>query len=751
MLCRIHDKITTMCRLEGKIDLYNINSNNAVELMELNYSSLTCKINNVRLNRVFFDLHNTNLWGGHKVKRLKTLLAILLSFLMLNINLVKTEAATNEDMKAVWITTVYNKDWPSVSSRNNPEKQKQEFINILEDVKSLGLNTVIVQVRPKGDALYKSNINPWSEVLTGVQGKDPGYDPLAFAIEEAHKRGIQVHAWLNPYRITTSGTDINSLSANHFARKNPQTVMTDGSALYYNPGLPEVRQHVLDTVSEIVSNYNVDGIHFDDYFYPSGNVNDNDAFSKYGNGMNIGDFRRNSVNQLVKEVYNKIKSIDRNVEFGISPRGIWKNSSSDSSGSQTSGGQSYYDIFADTRTWIKNNWLDYVAPQVYWEIGNRAADYSKLIPWWSNEVNGTNVKLYIGQGIYKEEVAREIDKQIDLNRQYPNVRGSIFYTYSNIKSNTGGVRDKLVNSLTVPVVTLADSDRYGTAVKLSKSQFNKADTVVIVNGLAIADGLAATPLATYLNSPILLTRSNLIPDVTKNEIARLNAKKAIIIGGKTVVDSNVEASLRSLGISTIERLGGSDRYSTSLEIAKYIDSNLYDVENIVVSNGLGEADAMSIASVAGRDRMPIILSRADKLNDDIYGWLKAEGLNNAYIIGGPTVLSNNIVNLVNGITSSDISGNRLGGANRYDTNAMVIERFYGSNLNKVYASKGLVLVDALTAGPIAALNNGPVVLCNNDLTIAQKNILSVKNANSIVEAGGGISKTAINSLKSALK
>lgn len=685
------------------------------------------------------------------MKKLKILLGILLSFLMLNINLVKTEAATNEDMKAVWITTVYNKDWPSVASRNNPENQKQEFINILEDVKNLGLNTVIVQVRPKGDALYKSNINPWSEVLTGVQGKEPGYDPLAFMIEEAHKRGIQVHAWLNPYRVTTSGTNVNSLSENHFARKNPQTLITDGSALYYNPGLPEVRQHILDTVSEIVSNYNVDGIHFDDYFYPSGNVNDGDAFSKYGNGMNIGDFRRNSVNQLVKEVYNKIKSINSNVDFGISPRGIWKNSSSDSSGSQTNGAQSYYDIFADTRTWIKNNWLDYVAPQVYWEIGNRAADYSKLIPWWSNEVNGTNVKLYIGHGIYKEEVAREIDKQIELNRQYPNVRGSIFYTYSNIKLNTEGMRDKLVNSLTVPVVTLADSDRYGTAAKLSQSQFNQADTVVIVNGLAIADGLAATPLATYLNSPILLTRSNLIPDVTKNEIIRLNAKKAIIIGGNTVADANVEATLRSLGVSTIERLGGSDRYYTSLEIAKYIDSNLYDVENIVVSNGLGEADAMSIASVAGRDRMPIILSRVDKINDDIYNWLKAEGLNNAYIIGGPTVLSNSIVSLVNGITSSDISGNRLGGANRYDTNAMVIERFYGANLNKVYASKGLVLVDALAAGPIAALNNGPVVLCNNDLTTAQKNILSVKNANSIVEAGWGISKTSINSLKSALK
>ena len=179
------------------------------------------------------------------MKKLKAVISVLLSFIIINMNLSAPKAATNEDMKAVWITTVYNKDWPSVGSRNNPEAQKQEFIRILEDVKNLGLNTVVVQVRPKGDALYKSNINPWSEVLTGVQGKDPGYDPLAFIIEEAHKRGIQVHAWLNPYRVTTSGTNINSLSENHFARKNPQNVITDGKALYYNPGLPEVRQHII--------------------------------------------------------------------------------------------------------------------------------------------------------------------------------------------------------------------------------------------------------------------------------------------------------------------------------------------------------------------------------------------------------------------------------------------------------------------------------------------------------------------------
>ena len=239
--------------------------------------------------------------------------------------------------------------------------------------------------------------------------------------------------------------------------------------------------------------------------------------------------------------------------------------------------------------------------------------------------------------------------------------------------------------------------------------------------------------------------------MTKGEITRLNAKRAIIIGGNTVVDTNVESSLRNLGISTIERLGGSDRYSTSLQIAKYIDSNFYDVEKIVVSNGIGEADAMSIAAVAGRDRMPIILSEVNKLSDDVYSWLKNESLNSAYIIGGKTVLSDNVLNLVNGLTSSDISKNRLGGANRYDTNAIVIEKFYGPNLNKVYASKGLELVDALASGPIAALNNGMVVLCDVDLTINQKNIFSSKTANSIVEAGGGISRIAINSLKSALK
>ncbi|MGL4772590.1 MAG: family 10 glycosylhydrolase [Clostridium sp.] len=377
---------------------------------------------------------------------MKKVLSIILTItIFIGMNVTKTNAFTNkgEEMRGAWVTTVYNSDWPSSQSKNNVQMQKQELISILDDLKGLGFNTIVLQVRPKGDALYNSSINPWSDVLTGVQGKDPGYDPLKFAIDEAHKRGMEIHAWLNPYRITTSGTNLNALSENHFARKNPNLVINYNNALYYNPGMPEVRKHISDTVEEIVRNYNVDGIHFDDYFYPGKDVEDSEAYNLYGNGRDIGDFRRDNVNIMVRDVYNKIKSINKNVQFGISPRGIWKNKSSDPTGSDTKGGQSYYDIYADTRTWIKNGWIDYVTPQIYWEIGNSAADYSKLLPWWSNEVRGTNVDLYIGQGIYKDTVAKETDAQLRMNKNYNEIKGSMFFSYSDIKNNRQGVRDRI--------------------------------------------------------------------------------------------------------------------------------------------------------------------------------------------------------------------------------------------------------------------------------------------------------------------
>jgi len=302
----------------------------------------------------------------------------------------------------------------------------------------------------------------------------------------------------------------------------------------------------------------------------------------------------------------------------------------------------------------------------------------------------------------------------------------------------------------VQINALMGTDRYDTAVRLSKGQFTTANTVMIANGGALADGLAATPLATFKKAPLLLTGASSLPEGTKGEIKRLGAKNAIIVGGSGVVNDSVIKELKLLGVTNVERIGGRDRYDTSLEIAKYIDKNCYDVNKVVISNGLGQADALSIASVAGRDKMAIVLVQKDVVPTKVYSWLQSESLQNAYIIGGTGVVSDNVLNKVNGITSTNISKNRLGGKDRYATNAMVIDKFYGSVVDKTYIAKGLQLIDALAAGPVAALNGSPVVLSGVDLTTEQKTVLDKRYGNIIIRTGGGIADKAVNSLKSCI-
>jgi len=251
-------------------------------------------------------------------KILTGLLGIFLVFSVMN----TTAFADTKEMRGAWISTVWNLDWPTVGARNNVAQQKQEYIALLDKLQAAGLNSVIVQVRPKGDALYNSSLNPWSDILTGTQGKNPGYDPLAFMIEETHKRGMEFHAWFNPYRITTSGTDVNTLASNNMARKNPSWAIAYNNALYYDPGNPQVVNYLVETVAEVVKNYKVDGIHFDDYFYPSKSFNDDTSYSKYGNGINKDDWRRANVNTLIQKVHAKINSINSSVSFGVSPREI---------------------------------------------------------------------------------------------------------------------------------------------------------------------------------------------------------------------------------------------------------------------------------------------------------------------------------------------------------------------------------------------------------------------------------------------
>ncbi|MDA3730376.1 family 10 glycosylhydrolase [Niameybacter massiliensis] len=370
----------------------------------------------------------------------KTMMALLVIFSLVSIFPSQIQAAQhNDDMRAVWMATVSNIDFPSVQNKNNATAQKQEFIKKLDRMQEIGINTIMVQVRPKADALYVSNINPWSDVLTGTQGLYPGYDPLAFMIEETHKRGMDIHAWLNPYRVTQSGTDLNSLSLTHPARLNPEWVMSYNNAYYYNPALEEVKQHIVDTVEELVKNYDIDGIHFDDYFYPS-NYPLPAGEDRDGPTANA---RREHINDMVKRVSKVIERTKPNVMFGISPIGIWKNQKSDPTGSNTGGGESYYTVCADTRTWIQNEWIDYVVPQIYWETTHQTANYKTLVEWWSNEVKGTKVKLYIGQGIYKDTVAEEMITQLKENEKYPQIEGSIYFSMKDLMNNRKGVSTAL--------------------------------------------------------------------------------------------------------------------------------------------------------------------------------------------------------------------------------------------------------------------------------------------------------------------
>ncbi|TCW34976.1 uncharacterized lipoprotein YddW (UPF0748 family) [Laceyella sacchari] len=359
-------------------------------------------------------------------------------------------------LRAAWISTVLNIDWPSKTGLSK-DQQQAEFITLLDRLQAMGINAVIVQVRPTADAFYPSTLNPWSKYLTGTQGVSPDYDPLAFMVQAAHKRNMEFHAWFNPYRVSMD-TQLNALVPNHPARQNPDWVVSYGGKLWYDPGIPQVRSHIVDTIKEVVRNYDIDAVHFDDYFYPypdGTDFPDEQTYLTYGKASfpNKADWRRDNVNRLVKEVNAQIKQLKPHVKFGISPFGIWRNKSTDPSGSDTSGFQAYDSLYADARTWIRQGWIDYIAPQIYWNIGFPAAAYEKLVPWWANEVKGRATHLYIGHAVYKAgsgadwDKPEEIPNQLQLNRQYPEVKGSIFFSTKDLLKNPLGLADRLRTDL----------------------------------------------------------------------------------------------------------------------------------------------------------------------------------------------------------------------------------------------------------------------------------------------------------------
>lgn len=366
------------------------------------------------------------------------------------------------EMRGVWISTVNNLDWPNVGSYNNKKIQKELLKEKLDFVEKNNMNTVFFQVRPMGDALYKSNYSPWSRYLTGELGKDPGYDPLEFAIEEAHKRGIELQAWFNPFRIDSNSqnfdlTDyISKLLEESPLKKNLNWIVKYDKYTYLDIGIPEVREYVINLIIEVVDKYNIDGIILDDYFYPypveGVEFSDKSTYEKYGQEFNSKeDWRRNNVDNFIYELNKKIKEKNSNLKFGVSPFGIWRNGES-IGGSNTRGLSSYEDIYVNSRKWIKEGYLDYIVPQIYWQFNNSNAPYTTLVDWWSNQVEGTNIQLYIGIAVYKindstygQEWLKddEVINQIIYSRNDKNVKGNCFFRLASLEENRLGFTDKL--------------------------------------------------------------------------------------------------------------------------------------------------------------------------------------------------------------------------------------------------------------------------------------------------------------------
>ena len=398
---------------------------------------------------------------------------ILIFFLAVFYRYAVAQNQPPREFRGVWIATVENIDWPK-SNQSGTAAQKEELTRMLDLYQSLHLNAVIFQIRPVADAFYHSKYEPWSFYLTGYgnQAPAPYFDPLAFAVEEAHKRGMEFHAWLNPYRAIIDYRESKNKPLPLTFNK-PEWFINYGNNKYFDPGNPEVREYTKKIVADIVQQYDIDAIHFDDYFYPykieNEKFNDDYSFKKFGSKYIEAEkenWRRENVNQIIRELHTTIKGIKPWVQFGISPFGVWRNREVDPRGSDTKAGQTNYDdLYADVLHWMEQRWIDYVVPQIYWHIGHELANYENIARWWNN--NHFNTPVYIGQGIYringkKEEKEwkktnpTELENQLLFNKTLKNIEGSVYFSGKTFVENPLNINEVLKNKFyTTPVLPAA--------------------------------------------------------------------------------------------------------------------------------------------------------------------------------------------------------------------------------------------------------------------------------------------------------
>ncbi|WP_294069571.1 glycoside hydrolase family 10 protein [Proteiniphilum sp. UBA1028] len=387
------------------------------------------------------------------------------------------DAIPKREFRGVWIQTVGQSRYRQMNSA----AMRHYLSEMIRKLDEAGINAVIFQIRPEADAFYKSELEPWSRFLTGEQGKapdDPSFDPLAFLIEECHRRGMELHAWLNPYRVKTSME--NSLASSHIYWRQPDRFVQYGNQLFFDPGLPENRSFICEVVRDIVTRYEVDAIHMDDYFYPYPIAGtpfpDDNSFNTHAASQGFspaqrGDWRRNNVNLLIQQIKYTIAGTKPWVRFGISPFGIYRNKRSDPGGSDTNGLQNYDDLYADIRLWVEKGWIDYNLPQLYWEIGHAAADYTTLLHWWNN--NNFQQHLYIGQDLKRSIDKNELQTKIQQSREMAFVNGNCYWYGYQILDNFQGVANILKTDIhrakaLVPAYTHMHDGRPGTVKKLTE-------------------------------------------------------------------------------------------------------------------------------------------------------------------------------------------------------------------------------------------------------------------------------------------
>lgn len=380
-------------------------------------------------------------------------------------------------IRGVWVSNVANIDTPKTI---NAEEYKDYLVKMIANIASYNINLIVFQVRPTSDAYYKSKLNPWSRFITGTEGKDPGFDVLEFVIEEAKKYGIEVHAWMNPYRVASATLEqmglskeeyLNTLDELNYARRHPEDTILDGlGKVILKPASETVIKFVTDTIMEVVENYDVTGVHIDDYFYPYAKVpvsEEEEDFNKAKEAnpeLSMDDWRRENVNKMIRSIHQSLKAFNEKnqkcVEFGISPFAIyrthislkedgWEKGSLHSAGAL----QCYTDLYSDVYKWMEEGWIDYVVPQVYFSFERRDVNYHDLTKWWVERCAETGTKLYIGQGLYQMGVNEvwqnplEIDNQLRFNQQFANISGTIFFTYRDLVPGQNIIKDAAISLL----------------------------------------------------------------------------------------------------------------------------------------------------------------------------------------------------------------------------------------------------------------------------------------------------------------